>query len=129
MTDVFVYGTLSDADRAADLLDDFAYEGNATLEGLQRFDGGDYPTLVPGGSVDGRILRTLTIDRLDAYEGVDRGLYVRVTVPTAEGDAVETYVGDPAELGVAADWPGEGTFADRVEDYVADGSVRVIRNR
>jgi len=52
--DVFVYGTLADRDRAAAVLgpDGFVVLGTARLDGLHRVDG-RYPTLVPGGSVDG----------------------------------------------------------------------------
>ncbi len=125
MADVFVYGTLTDADRAATVLEDFSYEGSATLDGLRRVDG-EYPTLVPEGCVEGRILRTSQTDRLDAYEGVDRGLYVRVSIPTADGETVETFVGDPDPLGVAVDWPGEGPFEDRVRRYVENSDVRVV---
>ena len=59
-----------------------------------------------------------------SYEGVDRGLYVRVRVPSAAGD-LETYVGDPDALGVDASWPGDGPLADRVERYVDANDVRV----
>ena len=42
---------------------------------------GTYPTLAPGGQTEGRLLVTPDVDALDAYEGVDRGLYARVSVP------------------------------------------------
>lgn len=127
---VFVYGTLTDPDRAATVLDAApTYAGDGTLVGLHRVDG-DYPTLAPGGRVAGRLLRTDMdgLAALDAYEGVDRGLYVRVSVPLADGaGTVETYVGDPAALDAPADWPGTGSFAERVARVVADG-VRVERH-
>lgn len=47
----FVYGTLTDSDTAASILDSFEYRGTATLQGLHRVDG-EYPTLLPGGSVE-----------------------------------------------------------------------------
>lgn len=130
---VFVYGTLTDPERVAEVLDeprDWSFVGDATLHGLQRVDG-RYPTLAPGGRVDGRVLETDAIAALDAYEGVDRGLYVRVRVPYADSDGVgddrgtdsdgvdddrepdgggvddesgtvAVYVGDPDRLGVDA---------------------------
>jgi gamma-glutamylcyclotransferase (GGCT)/AIG2-like uncharacterized protein YtfP len=129
---VFVYGTLTDPDRAASVLGEPPdYAGDGTLVGCHRVDG-DYPTLAPGGRVTGRLLRTDEdgLAALDAYEGVDRGLYVRVSVPLVDGadiaEAVETYVGDPAALDAPADWPGTGSFAERVARAVADG-VRVER--
>lgn len=121
---VFVYGTLTDPDRAAELLDGFEFVGDAAVEGLHRVEG-EYPTLAPGGRVEGRLLRTPELDRLDAYEGVDRGLYVRVTVPQDGGDPVEVYVGDPDRLDADASWPGGGAFERVVQTYVDAHHVRV----
>lgn len=123
--DVFVYGTLTDPAVATRVLGDaHEYGSDARLDGLHRVDG-RYPTLAPGGSVEGRLLRTERVAELDAYEGVDSGLYVRVAVPREAGGAVRTYVGDPARLGVDADWPGEGSFAERVRSYETDERVLV----
>lgn len=128
--DVFVYGTLTDSGRVDAVLDDWAFGPDATLDGLHRVEG-KYPTLAPGGETEGRILRTPEIGRLDAYEGVDRGLYVRVTVPRAReddsgsGEEVAVYVGDPDRLGADARWPGDGPFAARVQTHLADHAVRV----
>ena len=129
--DVFVYGTLTDRDRAVAVLgpDGFSLLGPARLYGLRRVDG-RYPTLAPGGSVDGTLLRTERIDALDRYEGVADGLYVRVSVPAdGRGERVATYVGDPDRLDPAepVEWPGEGPFAERVERYVRENPVRVER--
>lgn len=133
---VFVYGTLTDPERAERVLGgpdgvggptprtgiDYEYVGRATLEGLRRIEG-EYPTLVPGGSVEGRLLRTTPrgIERLDAYEGVNRGLYVRVPVLRENGGQAWTYVGDPDPLEVNADWSGEGPFRERVLETVDCG--------
>lgn len=141
MTDIFVYGTLTDPDRADSLLAEWSFGPDARLVGLRRVEG-RYPTLVPGGSVEGRILRTDELTTLDRYEGVSSGLYVRVTVPYAdefdgaggaadddgrEGAAV--YVGDPDRLAVDTDarWPESDDFGGRVRRYVAD--ERVVVNR
>lgn len=114
----FVYGTLTDSDQVGRVLDDYRFEGPATLSGLHRVEG-RYPTLAPGGSVDGRLLRTPEIGRLDDYEGVDRGLYVRVAVPLVDDPGeVAVYVGDPDRLGAPASWPGDGPFQARVRAYV-----------
>jgi len=127
---VFVYGTLTDETTVAEVLEDWSFAGEAVLDGLHRVDG-EYPTLGPGGRVDGRLLRTPEVDRLDAYEGVGRGLYVRVEVPVAPGqsDAVAVYVGDPDRLGVDVEWPGDAALADRVRDYVDAADVVVRRDR
>jgi gamma-glutamylcyclotransferase (GGCT)/AIG2-like uncharacterized protein YtfP len=128
--DVFAYGTLTDRDRAAAVLgtDGFAFLVPARLHGLRRVDG-RYPTLAPGGEVEGRLLRTERVDALDRYEGVTDGLYVRVSVPVTErrGGHAAVYVGDPDRLDPAepVDWPGEGSFGERVERYVEGNPVRV----
>ncbi len=122
---VFVYGTLRDPDTAAAVLDGFDYAGSAVLRGLHRVEG-EYPTLAPGGETDGQLLVTDDVAALDRYEGVDRGLYVRVPVPYADDTGtVQTYVGDPDALGADADWPGTGPFRDRVVSHVTDGVVVV----
>ena len=144
--DVFVYGTLTDPERVEGVLAEYAFGGEMVLRGLYHVDG-TYPTLAPGGQVAGRLLKTPEIERLDRYEGVERGLYVRVAVPVEnKGDGARTegpneegsngsderrtvavYVGDPAALGLNSEieWPGDGSFAERVERYARDRSVRV----
>jgi len=125
---LFVYGTLTDPDRVADVVDEFTFRGDAVCEGLAPVQG-RYPTLAPGERTSGRLLDVGDLAAVDDYEGVDRGLYVRVAVPRAEGEDIWTYVGDPARLGVgdAVDWPGEGPLAERVCAYVRDHDVRVRR--
>lgn len=133
--DAFVYGTLTDPERARAVLPEFEFLGPATLSGLHRVDG-EYPTLAPGGRVEGRVLRTDDAAALDRYEGVESGLYVRVSVPL-EGGAddsggdrcVETYVGDPERLDAPAEWPGEGAFAERVRSRVRETDVTVRQRR
>lgn len=125
--DVFVYGTLTDPETAASVLETVEYLGPATLDGLHRVDG-RYPTLAPGGSTDGRLLRTPDVRALDQYEGVDQGLYVRVSIPhtSATGpESVDCYVGDPDTLDAPADWPGEGPFETRVRRFVRTNDVSV----
>ena len=127
--DVFVYGTLTDRDRAAAVLGDdgFEFVGTARLRGLHRVEG-RYPTLAPGGCVEGRLLHTDRIEALDHYESVADGLYVRVSVP-GDGEAIAVYVGDPDRLGVSEsiEWSGDGPFDERVERYVLGGGVQVER--
>ncbi|MFC4406609.1 gamma-glutamylcyclotransferase family protein [Haloarchaeobius iranensis] len=73
---VFVYGTLTDPDRVAAVLDDWSFVPDAVRRGAHRVDG-RYPTLAPGGETAGRLLRTAATDALDRYEGVESGLYRR----------------------------------------------------
>jgi gamma-glutamylcyclotransferase (GGCT)/AIG2-like uncharacterized protein YtfP len=125
--DCFVYGTLTDHDRAASVLDSFEYRGETVLNGMHRAEG-TYPTLAPGGTVSGRLLRTADIDALDGYEGVERGLYVRVSVPlaTAGSESAAVYVGNPERLSAEGiSWPGPGSFRERVERYIRVESVSV----
>ena len=121
---VFVYGTLTDDAQVDTLLDSYRFVGDAVCVGFKRVDG-RYPTLVPGESVTGRLLETDEIDRLDRYEGVDRGLYDRVSISLASSLAAslsastaDVYLAAPTaiELGSLDEyWPGEGAFADRVD--------------
>ncbi|SFR38045.1 Uncharacterized conserved protein YtfP, gamma-glutamylcyclotransferase (GGCT)/AIG2-like family [Halogeometricum rufum] len=133
MPSFFVYGTLTDADRADELLDDWSFGPDARVDGLHRVEG-RYPTLVPGGSVSGRLLRTDEVTTLDRYEGVASGLYVRVELPRTDGGRAFVYVGDAARLGVRsagkdesadAGWPGDGDLRTRVERYRSANSVVV----
>ncbi|NUC70791.1 gamma-glutamylcyclotransferase [Haloterrigena sp. SYSU A558-1] len=132
---VFVYGTLTDPERVASLLEDgpgeYEFVGPATLEGLHRVDG-RYPTLVPGGSADGRLLSVdePALERLDRYEGVDRGLYVRVAVSGPDDRRVWIYVGQPDRLGVdtADGWPDDRPFRDAVRSAVVPDTT-VVRRR
>ena len=124
--DVFVYGTLTDEERADVVLDAYRFRGSARIDGLERVDG-RYPTLAPApdGSVDGRILRTDDVDALDAYERVDRGLYARVTVSRLDAEPLATYVGDPERLGVGStvEWPGSGPLPERVRRYLRTNEI------
>ena len=126
--DVFVYGTLTEPDAVAEVVDSFVFVGPATLDGLRLVEG-RYPTLASGGETAGRLLRTEAVDALDAYEDVDGGLYVRETVPldapTGHPDTAAVYVGDPERLDADAAWPGSGSFPDRVRSLLDDRDVRV----
>lgn len=130
---MFVYGTLTDPERARAVLErDPEFVASAGLDGCRRVEGA-YPTLVPGGDCRGRLLRVDRPDlhRLDAYEGVVDGLYTRISAPFVTGGAhvgtAETYVGDPERLDAPGSWPGEGAFAERVRRYVQAEDVVVRR--
>ncbi|MFT4965186.1 MAG: gamma-glutamylcyclotransferase (GGCT)/AIG2-like uncharacterized protein YtfP, partial [Halobacteriales archaeon] len=66
--DVFVYGTLTDPDRAFTVVPEARYLGPAKIVGLHVVED-RYPTLAPGGTATGRILRTDDVAALDEYEG------------------------------------------------------------
>ena len=131
---VFVYGTLTDDAQVAALLDSYRVVGEAVCVGFKRVDG-RYPTLVPGESVSGRLLETSEIDRLDRYEGVDRGLYHRVSVSLASSLAAslsattaEVYLAAPNVIGLGSleeYWPGEGSFRARVDRHL--GATHIER--
>ncbi|MFB6256538.1 MAG: gamma-glutamylcyclotransferase [Haloplanus sp.] len=124
--DIFVYGTLTEPERVASVVDAFVFVGAAVLEGCHPV-AGRYPTLAPDGETAGRLLRTDDVDALDAYEGIEGGPYVRVSAPRTDGGIAAVYVGDPDALDVenAVDWPGSGPFAERVRRYFEAESVIV----
>ena len=133
---VFVYGTLTEPDQVEAVLGstggDYEFVGRATLEGLSRVDG-RYPTLAPGGSVEGRLLEVdrVSLSTLDGYEGVESRLYVRLEVPMADTErSAWVYVGDPTRLGVdeRVSWPKSGSFRERVESHVHSSCVRLRTN-
>ena len=145
VTVVFVYGTLTDPNRVSELLTNYTFGPAAVCHGLRRVDG-RYPTLVPGGQVAGRLLSTTEVDRLDGYEGVDRGLYCRVRVPRRSphgsrtgdrshsdqsafaADTVDIYVGDPTALGISGTvgWPEAEGFGQSVNTHIETHSVQVV---
>lgn len=138
MAVVFVYGTLTDPDRVSTLLDSYTLGPSACCHGLRRIEG-TYPTLAPGEQVSGRLLATPELSQLDTYEGVDRGLYCRVSVPLSTVglsnpldvpfavETVELYVGNPSLLTVSevVEWPVSGPFEHQVRTYLDTHSVRV----
>jgi gamma-glutamylcyclotransferase (GGCT)/AIG2-like uncharacterized protein YtfP len=133
--DVFVYGTLTEPETVGEVVDSFAFLGPAVLSGLHPVSG-QYPSLAPGGRTGGRLLRTDEVAALDAYERVDDGVYVRVSVPIVgdvdgEADGAAVYVGDHDRLDVvdAVTWPGEGSLRERVERYIRENEVRVEPRR
>lgn len=133
--DVFVYGTLTNPARAETVLGDatraggrnepieYEFAGEATLEGFHRVEG-EYPTLVPGGSVDGRVLEVdeRGLAALDAYEGVDQGLYVRAALPRVDHPGGELTEGltvvDDHETTVTVESDSEGTQETDAENVV-----------
>ena len=145
VTVVFIYGTLAGPTRVSELLTEYTFGPSAVCHGLRRVDG-RYPTVVPGGRTTGRLLSTTEIDRLDSYEGVDRGLYCRVQVPlqsphgsgagnrsdtgqpASDVDAVGIYVGEPTALGLsgAVGWPEAERFSRSVSEYLQTHSVEIV---
>jgi gamma-glutamylcyclotransferase (GGCT)/AIG2-like uncharacterized protein YtfP len=131
--DVFAYGTLTEPERVAEVLDSYVFVGPATLTGLRPVEG-RYSTLAPGGETAGRLLRTDETAALDAYEGVADGPYHRVSVPLdapdGHPDRAALYVGDPDRLDADATWPDDSVnpdraFGERVAAYLERNDVRV----
>jgi gamma-glutamylcyclotransferase (GGCT)/AIG2-like uncharacterized protein YtfP len=94
---LFVYGTLRSGGGAAGLLRGCRLVGAGTVAGTL-YDLGAYPALVLDGRgpVEGEVWRcgADAPDRLDEYEGVPGGLYLRVRV-VVEGTECWTYVAGP----------------------------------
>lgn len=91
---LFVYGTLLDAGFTARLLERPVEIEPARLLDFEllRLEGLSYPTVFdrPGEVVEGGLYRGLTgehYERLDAYEGVHEGLYVRIEAHAVAGEA------------------------------------------
>ena len=136
MSVVFVYGTLTDPDRLSSVVDQYSLGPPAICEGFRRVDG-EYPTLAPGRQTSGRLIETPEMDVLDSYEGLDRGLYCRVSVPlvavppTAPPqfavETVEVYVGSPRLLGVdeLIEWPSSGGLEHQITQYIESHPVRI----
>jgi len=137
MAVVFVYGTLIDPDRLSSVLECYTTGPAAVCEGLHRVEG-QYPTLAPGGHTRGRLISTPELDVLDSYEGLDRGLYCRVSVPLSSATAsrieppfttetVELYVGSPRLLGLAdrIEWPPSASFEQQVKQYLDSHPVQI----
>ena len=138
--DVFVYGTLTNPERVRTVVDSFVFVGPAVLEGLRIVDG-EYPTLAPpdgasdpavdvaGPTVAGRLLRTDEVDALDAYERVDDGLYVRVSVPVDDDGGVgasRDEVGHPSrdsDFGEVGRPSRNSDFGEGGRDGVTDVAV------
>ena len=96
---LFVYGTLRENGYAAELLEGCSLEGSASVAGNLYDVGSGFPALVlsGGGKVWGEVWRCpgSVFAHLDAYEGVERGLFQRVSV-MIEGTECWTYVAGPA---------------------------------
>lgn len=96
---LFVYGTLRDGVRLAEVLGDasqWRYLGPATVTG-DLYDAGEYPALLLRGD-RGRDVEGLLVDlgnppaaltALDLYEGVGAGLYVRQRCAARRPDGTE----------------------------------------
>jgi gamma-glutamylcyclotransferase (GGCT)/AIG2-like uncharacterized protein YtfP len=94
---LFVYGTLRSGGRAAGLLRGCRLAGAGVVAGTL-YDLGAYPALVLDGRgpVEGEVWHCPAdaLARLDEYEGVPDGLYLRVPV-VVEGTECWTYVAGP----------------------------------
>jgi gamma-glutamylcyclotransferase (GGCT)/AIG2-like uncharacterized protein YtfP len=114
-TAVFVYGTLLPTESRWPLLEPFAAEVRAGTVAGRLFDTGrGYPcALFAGsGSIPGAVVAIEparveeVLELLDEVEGVAFGLYERVVVTTADGEAVWSYAwaGDMDDLTPIVRW-------------------------
>lgn len=98
---IFVYGTLRTGGAAGGLLAGGRALGEATLRGSLYDVQGRFPALVLGGDteVQGELweVPAARLAELDAYEGVDQGLYRRARAE-ADGTACWVYTAGPALL-------------------------------
>lgn len=101
MTRVFVYGTLKRGGRNHPFLAGQQFLGEArTPPGFTLFSLGEYPGMVHRDDDDGVTGEVWAVDavclkHLDELEGVDEGLYERVTIklaPPFADEPVETYL-------------------------------------
>lgn len=102
---LFVYGTLRAGSNASALLGDAEWLGAAQVGGVLYNIDDEFPALVLYGNtpIAGEVWRCASdlLPRLDAYEGVDKGLFRRIGVeveqPGRAGKiACWTYVAGPA---------------------------------
>lgn len=100
---LFVYGTLQDPVFVSRLLEREVVSEPARLLDFEvrRLAGIDYPTVfeAPGEVVEGGLYRDLTgedVGRLDAYEGVHEGLYVRIEARVVAGEPGAAGAPEPA---------------------------------
>ena len=95
---LFAYGTLRDKGSSASLLRECVQVGPGQIGGVLYDIDGEYPALVMYGTspVHGEVWRCPTdlLASLDAYEGVDDGLFRRVGVEV-DGTPCWTYVAGP----------------------------------
>lgn len=119
---LFVYGTLTERRRLGAVLGSsigWRVLGRATVHGAL-YDCGEYPALVasaaPDDAVPGMLLELdddSALAQLDAYEGIDSGLYVRTEVEARLDDGRRptawTYVYNRSIAGLRriSAWPAE----------------------
>ena len=144
MTDnVFAYGTLMIPQVIAKVTGTDLAGLTARLDGFTRFEAttrrrGNFPTVVPHrqGTVVGTLYRDLTptqMARLDWFEDVEHGYYIKQVVTVAAGNtSIEAwvYVCGPALLGSMLEWDGRSVTLDKpwhVTDFVADELVEYLR--
>jgi gamma-glutamylaminecyclotransferase len=116
---LFVYGTLKDPHRMAAVVGPHVHMrvvGAGTVRGVL-YDAGEYPALKlsasAGDVVRGQLLELddAALPRLDRYEGVDSGLYVRQACDVRDDDGrvraawVYVYNRSVAALRRIAEWP------------------------
>lgn len=116
MTRIFVYGTLKSGCKNHRQLAGQTYLGPArTVPGFRLYDLGDYPGMIADPTdttgVTGEVwsVDAAALAHLDAFEGVDEGLYVRARIALLapfEAELVHTYLyaRDPGSRALGPTW-------------------------
>lgn len=116
---LFVYGTLKRGHHNHHHLGAAAYAGEALMTGVDLYDLGPFPMVIPGQDrVRGELYRVGEIElvRLDRFEGVPR-LYRRELRPLSDGRPAWIYLGRPRQVRHAPRlrqglWPAEPIGTD-----------------
>lgn len=96
--DVFVYGTLKRGFENNGVMTGATYMGPATVPGYELHALVLYPVMVPSAEaarvVHGEVWRVSSkiLKRIDNFEGVNAGLFVRYPVNLQNGESADAYV-------------------------------------
>ncbi len=122
---LFVYGTLKRGGRNHPYLAKERFVGEAcTVPGWAMYDVGGYPGLVAAPDSDRSVPGELwdvsdeTLVRLDQLEGVDAGIFARVSIPLRNGPAAQAQayhyiLGIVGRRQVDGPWPCSGALPRR----------------
>jgi gamma-glutamylcyclotransferase (GGCT)/AIG2-like uncharacterized protein YtfP len=116
MSLLFVYGTLKSGERNNHLMEGRLVRKAKTYKGFRLVDCGNYPGLVRGDkAIEGEVWEVSepTLARLDRFEGVYRGVYVREQIMLEDGTRVQVYLHTSSDL---PEYPGTCWRAAHVDN-------------